>query len=505
MAKKADKLRSYKKTFYLSILTIFTSLVAAQDGIDFGGGGVAEDSMLGLISEIIGVQISSPVQFIGVASSVAIFGVFWYIILKVGTEKIGIKDTLTPGRNGGKNIIAIMAALITLSAFGSGYVGQLIGQWQDLVVFTWAGGILVALVYALVGGIKFSATGLGSISASNKLEKAKVKKKEADAEEKLKEAENRLKEARKEDEQGMPEDAVRDIERALARLQEGDADIEQIIEADIQELRSALSEIKDELNVERDEIEDEKRMQQVLEDMKSRVEAALAVDGTEEGPFERAYRSRLGFNERSDGSIEEDLEALVKLLQDVESDEKRAREEIEDEVQRLERAANELMQSVKLVRQMENILSNSEAEWEHLAERMGETDEIHVEEGQLEQLEAKKDEIEELEREAVRLLEETRELLSQQVKVTQEELEILQRELKEENMLADKMLNLIPKMETQLGSENNLVREMQAIAEKINDEVMPEVERLDKMDEQELEMEKNVASEIDQVLNQLSQ
>ncbi len=491
MDKKAVGFGDHKNAFYFSVLTIFTSLTVAQDGLDLGGTGVAQDSMLGLVSQMIGIQINSPVQFIGVVSAVAIFGVAWYVILKVGTEKIGLKDTLTPGRDGGRNILAVLAALITLSAFGSGYVGMLIERWQDLVVFTWSGGILLALAYVLFGGAKFGVTGFGSISAANKLERAKVKGKEADAEEKLKEAENRLHEVKNEDENGMDEEAIKDLEAAIQVLAQSEKDLDDVLEADIRQLREAVNEARTIYGTEERELELDKHIQDIYQNIRS--ESQYILNDNWNTPNE--VRSRLK-------NILDELQEVLDSLNNLEKA-KSVEENLSEELEKIEDAAKGVMESVQILRTLKKELEQGEAEFDHLAQELGHRQEIGAEAQQIQELKNRLETLERMEREAAQELEGAKEVLEKQLGITEEEAKTI-RKLFEGG---GKMEQLVSKMRSHLNSKGAMTTNIQGILTGIEDgvenKVRPSMKEHAEFDKKEVQEEQRVIQEINNVLNKI--
>lgn len=470
----------------------FLPLAVSQSPFQDRGG---MTSINELLQQLLGVQINDPYAFAGILASL---GVLWgatYVALKTGFSKLGLEEHVFPdSRGNGRNIVAVISLLVVLSMVGTGSFATIISSWQALVGLSFAFGVVVLFIYLIFGGTGalFGGTAyIGSRAIDSTYNS-------------ISEASELFSRAEQEDQEGRSEDAIRDLERALTLLEESDQEIEEVLQADIQELEQAITEIKDEMNVDREELEDERRIQEIVEDMNSKVNSALEVieRGYQTGHDEKAgLRSALGFNDQN--SIVDDYKALVNLLQDIKSVEGREMSEIQDELNKLEDAVKGISNSVELVSKLEEIVDEGEAEWEHLAQEVGDRQEIEIEQQEIQELENKKAEIREFESQAIQLLEEAREMLQQEVKVTQEEIELLNEEMREEDGLAGKLAEMDDFLLQEYG-DTDFVEEFKEISYEMESDLLDAMEEIEQVDEEELQMEERVAEEIERALRKLN-
>lgn len=138
-----------RKSLVFSFLTVFSLPLAAAQ-ISGGAGNI--QGILPLISEIIGLDVGNPYNVLGIVATLGIMNVSVYVILKVGAKKLDIQDTVLPGRDDGRNILAIMSTLVTLSIFGTGAAAGLIAGFQSMFLLGFTFLLIGAGVFIILGG-----------------------------------------------------------------------------------------------------------------------------------------------------------------------------------------------------------------------------------------------------------------------------------------------------------------------------------------------------------------
>ncbi|NMI77063.1 hypothetical protein GLT92_01425 [Nanohaloarchaea archaeon] len=251
----------------LSLVTFYVPFVAAQPGEIVG--------IVPLLTQLIGVEVSNPSNAIGVAASIGLMTVIVYGILKVGAERLDLGDSLTGGgRDGGRNILAIVSILIVLSTAGTGLFSTLGPLYSSLGLYLLVGIFLVALVgilffaggglggaaaFGKAGGDKLKAEGQitqDELEAQMKEKRGETEKRKAEAEKRMNELENEADQIRQDIQDGSEGDA--DSEREAAELEEDVINkIKSILnnlnlENDVKLAEKALNDVEDELQMEKD-------------------------------------------------------------------------------------------------------------------------------------------------------------------------------------------------------------------------------------------------------------
>lgn len=124
-----------------------------------GGGVAGTDSVTGLISHLLGIQVGEPYQLLGF---MATFGLMWvstYVIFKIGVRKIdeglesgGFADALGISREDDRNLLAVLTLLVTMSIIGTGAFAGMIRGWQSLILLAFVFMLLAGLIFILLGG-----------------------------------------------------------------------------------------------------------------------------------------------------------------------------------------------------------------------------------------------------------------------------------------------------------------------------------------------------------------
>jgi len=145
-----------------AILTFLASIPTASAQIaNYGYSG--SNSIFGLMSHLLGIDIYRPYAALGVASTIGIMWVSVYIIFKIAIKKMDedLGDNLESpfadafGLNDNdddRNILAVFTLLIVLAMLGTGAFTGLIQGWQALIILTFTLLLLAGLIFLLVGG-----------------------------------------------------------------------------------------------------------------------------------------------------------------------------------------------------------------------------------------------------------------------------------------------------------------------------------------------------------------
>ena len=142
----------------------FLAMIPVSTAQISGGGVTGGQSIPGLLSELLGINMGEPYQAIGFAAT---FGLMWisaYIIFKVGIKKLD-EGLDTGGRRSGgfasavgidsedsRNLLAVLTLLITLSIIGTGAFAGLIRGWQSLILLAFTFMLIAGLAFIIIGG-----------------------------------------------------------------------------------------------------------------------------------------------------------------------------------------------------------------------------------------------------------------------------------------------------------------------------------------------------------------
>jgi hypothetical protein len=171
--------------------------------------GPGTDSVPGLISHVLGIELSQPYQALGLAATVGVLWVSTYVIFKIGIKKIDegigdghgspLADSLGVSGSGDRNLLAALTLLIVLTTVGTGAFMGLVSGWQSLIILAFTLMLLAGLLLLLIGG----AGGILGMTAYTAGKSAKVT---AEGVEELQDQIGRI---------GAEEEKVDDIETAV--------------------------------------------------------------------------------------------------------------------------------------------------------------------------------------------------------------------------------------------------------------------------------------------------
>lgn len=245
----------------LAISAFLTSITASASAQVTGGSGQIT-SVFEIISEILGINVQNPYNALAVLATLGIMSLSTYIILKVGAKKLDIEDTVLPGsgRSGeGRNILALLSVLITLTIFGTGAASGLINGFQGMILLGFVIMMFALGAFVLIGGVGgFFGGGSYMLGKSSKAAMDGIKEgNEAyqEAKDMIETAENDIQDGADNGDEGKEEKAAEEIQQALKRLN----DIQQIsstqLEEDRKRVKDAMQKVREELELEEDEYE----------------------------------------------------------------------------------------------------------------------------------------------------------------------------------------------------------------------------------------------------------
>ena len=146
---------------FLSALVAFTAAGSAQ--ITSGGYG-GTNSITGMISHLLGIDIYEPYNILGITATVGVLWVATYVIFKVGIKRIdegldndgrrssGLAGALGVDDEESRNLLAVLTLLIVLTMIGTGAFMGVIRGWQSLIILAFSFALLAGLIFVLIGG-----------------------------------------------------------------------------------------------------------------------------------------------------------------------------------------------------------------------------------------------------------------------------------------------------------------------------------------------------------------
>lgn len=243
---------------FSGILTSITASTSAQ----ISGGSGQVTSVFAIIGDVLGINVQDPYSALALLATLGVMSLSTYIVLKVGAKKLDIQDTVLPGSGrsgGGRNILALLSVLITLTIFGTGAAAGVIQGFQSIFLLGFVFMILGGLTFVILGG-SGGIIGGGSYVAGKSMKATAEGMKEGsealdEASTLLGDAENEVQEGAQTGNEAEEEDAAEEIQQALKRLN----DVQQIsstqLENDRERVQDAMAKVREELDLEGDEYE----------------------------------------------------------------------------------------------------------------------------------------------------------------------------------------------------------------------------------------------------------
>ena len=250
------------------ILYLLTSVsaVSSPTVAQVTGGSGQVTSIFGTLSQLLGINVANPYNALAMLVTLGVMSLSVYIVLKVGVRKLDIEDVVLPsgGHNGGgRNILALMSVLITLSIFGTGAAAGLIQGFQAMFALGFLFMIIGLGVFIVIGGTG-GLFGGGSymIGKTSKASMEGIK----EGSEALDEAKEMLGTAEKEAQDGADggpsnkspfddtedeeEDAANRIQEALGIMNDVLVQTDEGLESKRNELNVAINEVEEALEIE---------------------------------------------------------------------------------------------------------------------------------------------------------------------------------------------------------------------------------------------------------------
>lgn len=384
-----------KKSLALALSAVSTvPFTVAQ----VAGGSGNIQGILPLITEILGIDVSNPYNAIGILATLGIMNVSVYVILKIGFRKLELLDVVMPGSghsSGGRNILAILSTLVTISIFGTGAAAGLIAGFQSMFLLGFTFLLIGAGVFIIVGGTG-GVLGGGSYMAG-KSAKATTKGIKEGAEaldeagELLQTAESEEREGRERGESGDRDteheeeaDAEQKLNRVLQILDYVEGDFQEVLEENKNRINDAINDLEeaeeDEEVEEKAEVDIEKRIGRVdifLEmavekiDESGGMDEAALINGTRPYDFGGIdYGGAYGLE-----AGREDLEMIEKRLNQIVSNIKEEEGFIGEGLQELLEAAQEVVAMHEYTYELKQLLKEAEEDTEFM-EKLAQDDQF---------------------------------------------------------------------------------------------------------------------------------
>lgn len=242
-----------KKLAFSATLTSLPALATAQ--VTGGSGEIT--SVFEILSQTLGLDVANPYNSLAVLATLSIMSLSTYIILKQGAIKLDIADTVLPSRNGGRNLLAVMSVLITLTIFGTGAAAGLIQGFQAMFILGFTFILLGGTVFVIMGGTG-GVLGGGSYMAGKTAKATTQGIKEgsealSEASEILSTAEKEAKDGADKGNEAEEEDAASKIQDALGVINDVLIQAEGGLESKREELNDAINKVEDALKHEENE------------------------------------------------------------------------------------------------------------------------------------------------------------------------------------------------------------------------------------------------------------
>ncbi len=492
-----NKIKAILASFFVQISTV----AAQNDPIGVASGNGEFAGIIPLITDIFGFQIGGWQDVAVFGATVGVFWVSFYIVIETALRRMGNEYLLeasglksggvgSSGDEGISSRIALFSLLLVVSAFGANGVFGIMNGLQNIVLLAMAFGVIGALLWALGGGLIFSGMG-ARVTGEGAKEWGDAA---SDLGNYLEDARERMNNGG--DNAGDQED---NLEGVIQDIMNAEADVEEMVDVDIERLQQVINEIEEELELEKDEVKDERKIQEVLSDIEERLEG---VEGSES---RREIKRIFGEKESGGSKLKQDISALYELIEDIEADEERGIDVVKDELHELHEVIKEIQRDFEAVKEIGQIIEESEADWNQVAQRAGQDEELAMEKNQIEKLEAEFQDLREKESTVAAELDRVIELLESQVKIEKEEVEMLQTEISESGQLIKNLGTLKNQIKSVKSDDDDwIVREMNSIIPIIEKQIEPELERLEDMDERELRKEEEVLQHAREVRARIS-
>ena len=427
-------------------LTVFSAGFVEAASAQISGGTGQFTGILPLITQILGIDVGNPYNLLGVTATFGILSLINYILLKKAFMKMDMLDVvnLGGGRHSGgegRNILAILSVLMTLSIVGTGAFMGIISGFRGLILLLFAfmlfGGIATLLSGGTmlgIGGIAWTS-GKGAKAMSDGIEQGaeafdgsmphnlmnSVQSGMGSAWEDIKQSKQEFYNERYEGAINDVEEAEQIIERLEKELKQGEDEISHELDEDIQRVRHM--------------IEEESEEEDAVEDIHKRTERIGKVLGAWEEEIENGkvqspgdymdngilLGSAEGVPAGYDlGNLEDDVRSVLKKdLSVINEDISEEESELQKELSNLEGTLKASKKITGWIKQLKEFLEQIDEEGEEM-EKLGENrnfkqlfqeaEEVEEEDAQLDDrikyLEQEMEKIEEKQEEAIELLEE---------------------------------------------------------------------------------------------------
>lgn len=222
------------------------SLIPITSAQISGSGGF--QGILPLISDILGIDVGSPLVLLGTAATFGIIALINYIILKKAFARLDMLDIVNvTGRDGGRNILAILAILMTLSIIGTGAFVGIIQGFQSIVLllmlFLFIGGIFVVTAGGIGGVVGGGAIAAGESTRAIAKGAEKTSQGLQEASEAFGNARENLGRAEQDAEEGNIQEAEQEFENVVELLEVVAPDLGEDFESQAEELEDAKQEL----------------------------------------------------------------------------------------------------------------------------------------------------------------------------------------------------------------------------------------------------------------------
>lgn len=469
-------------------LTVSSVVLLETVAAQIGGGSTSFQGILPLISQILGIDVGNPYNLLGVVATFGILSLLNYIILKKAFDKMDMLDIVNVGGSssvggseGGRNILAILSVLMTLSIVGTGAFMGIISGFRGLILLLFAFMLFGGIAILLSGGTMLGIGGIAWTSGKGAKAMSEGVKEGAEAfdgsiphnmmnsvQSGMGSAWEDIKESKQEFYNEKYEGAINDVEEA-----------EEIIEQLEKELKQGEDEISHELDEDiqrvRHMIEEESEEEEAVEDIHDRTERIGKVLNAWQEEIEEGRHNIHDPESYMNGGIltepgkaglpadysltdlEEDVNAILeKDLSVINEDISEEESELQKELSNLEGTLKASKQITEWIKQLKKFLEQIDEEGEEM-EKLGqnrnfeslfqEAEEIEEEDAQLEDriqyLQQELEEIEEKQEEAIELLEEHYQYGEQEIK-----------NLKNDITLEGRVENVLGKIAGELGSSD---------------------------------------------------
>lgn len=534
----------------LALSGFLTSITASTSAQVTGGSGEIT-SVFAIISEVLGINIGNPYNALALLATLGIMSLSTYIVLKVGAKKLDIQDTVLPGSSsrtgsgGGRNILALLSVLITLTIFGTGAAAGIIQGFQAM--------FLLGFVFLLVGGTTFVIIGgTGGILGGGSYVAGKSAKATTEGikegSEALSEASEILGTAEAEAQDGAENGDEDEEEESVARIEEAERLLDQVLsscvnnlERDEGILRDAINEVKETIGYAEDEEEKLGHIDQRFERAAMFMEEAAQVsnnkassgstvmvqdllNGSDDfnlaGTIEPGLEISMGTgiegmyheDDTTAGSlyglldVREDLEKVADSLNLVRSEIGTEEAEMSDEFEELYNSTKNALEFHRLLKKVQELLDEAEHD-EELLEQLAENqhfkrlyDEAEEAEGMHDKLQNRKNKIEgEVMPNLMNEIENAVELLEKHLKVTDEEIEFIRDVLEDDERDLEQAVQDIREAVPAVVSDDRVLSFIDEVNGLITN-IETQVEEIEDDEEMEDQKERQLIQEIEEYI-----